>query len=77
MRQHSHLADLREDYANRKALAQSYQYMVEDDDSGALSEIQHIFFEKAIDVFTKRPKSRGNDVTWYQTLFAKWVGPKT
>lgn len=71
LKQHSHLADLREDYANRKALAQSYQYMVEESEGEDLSEIKNEFFQKAIDVFTRRPKGRGSDVTWHTALIAK------
>lgn len=76
LKQHSHLADLREDYANRKALAQSYQYMVEGDDP-ALLEIKNEFFKEAMSVFTKRPKGRGSDVTWQESIFARFLGPKS
>ena len=76
LKQHSHLADLREDYANRKALAQSYQYMVEDKEDKSLSEIKNKFFDRAIEVFTKKPRGRGSDVTWYETTISKFFGPK-
>lgn len=74
LRQHSHLANLRDDYANRKALAQSYQYIAQGDETDGLNDIRMDFFEKATDTFTRKPASRGNDVSLQDAFLTKLLG---
>jgi len=74
LKQHSHLGNLRIDYANRKTLAQSYQYIIEDEEE--TSEVRKRFLERAADVFTSKVIPRSNDVTIYEALVAKILGGK-
>lgn len=76
LRQHSHLANLRDDYANRRALAQSYQYMVEKDETEDFSDIETKFFERAVEIFTRKPAARGKDIGIHDAIFTKLFGPK-
>lgn len=75
LKQHAHLGNLRVDYANRKTLAQSYQYIIEDEEEGP-SEIKTRFLNRAADIFSSEASTRGNDVTLYEALVGKVLGRK-
>ena len=74
LKQHSHFGNLRIDYANRKTLAQSYQYIIEDEEE--VSDVTKRFLERAADVFSSKAVSRGSDVTIYEAILAKFLGHK-
>ncbi|MEA1929853.1 MAG: hypothetical protein U9M92_03175 [Patescibacteria group bacterium] len=71
LKQHSHLGNLRIDYANRKTLAQSYQHIIE---SKEHPEIQKDFLKNASDIFSSKAIMKSSDVTIYEALVAKILG---
>lgn len=73
LKQHSHLGNLRVDYANRKTLAQSYQHIVEDEGH---NDIKEGFLKNASEIFSSKAMMRSDDVTLYEALVAKLLGPK-
>ncbi len=73
LKQHAHFGNLRIDYANRKTLAQSYQYIVANEE-GEHSDIQNRFFERASDVFSSKAILRSSDVTMYEAIVSKLLG---
>jgi len=75
LKQHAHLGNLRVDYANRKTLAQSYQYIIEDE--AETSEIKTRFLDRAANVFSSKAILRSGDITWYEAVIAKFLGPKS
>lgn len=72
LKHHSHLGNLRIDYANRKTLAQSYQYIIEDEEE--TSEVRKRFLERAADIFSSKAILRSEDVTVYEAVVAKLLG---
>src|SRR3990167_4547285 len=74
LKQHAHFGNLRIDYANRKTLAQSYQYIIADEEE--TSDVKKRFLERAADVFSSKAIPRSSDVTIYEAIVAKFVGPK-
>jgi len=72
LKQHSHLGNLRIDYANRKTLVQSYQYIIEDEPED--SEVRKKFLERASNIFSSEVTLKSNDVTIYEALVAKILG---
>lgn len=74
LKQHSHLGNLRIDYANRKALAQSYQYIIEDEDE--TSAVRKEFLEKALGIFTSRAMLKIGGITPYESIVEKVFGGK-
>lgn len=72
LKQHSHFGNLRIDYANRKTLAQSYQYIIADEDE--TSAIRTRFLERSADVFSSKATPHSNDVTVYEAVAAKLTG---
>ncbi|MEK7530646.1 MAG: hypothetical protein AAB573_02165 [Patescibacteria group bacterium] len=72
LRQHSLSSDLRDDYGNRKALAQSYQYMVQKMEGEDYTDIEQEFFEEAAKIFTKRPRARGREVSLLDSILEKF-----
>ncbi|HEY0220989.1 MAG TPA: hypothetical protein VGC58_02070 [Candidatus Paceibacterota bacterium] len=66
LKKYSHLGNLIIDYANRKTLAQSYQYLVESEDE--LSELDNKFLEKVSSIFTANPVALDSKVTMYEQL---------
>lgn len=73
LKQHSHLGNLRIDYANRKTLAQSYQHIIEDEEH---EEIKTNFLKNAAEIFSSKAKMHSDDVTFYEALVAKILGSK-
>ena len=74
LNQHSHLGNLRIDYANRKILAQSYQYIIEDEEE--TSPVRKEFLGKALEIFTSRAMLKTGGVTVYENLLEKFSGKK-
>lgn len=74
LKQHAHFGNLRIDYANRKTLAQSYQYIIEDEEE--TSEVRKKFLERSAEIFSSKAIPRSSDVTIYEAIIAKFMGSK-
>ncbi|HBB43983.1 MAG: hypothetical protein UW27_C0002G0089 [Parcubacteria group bacterium GW2011_GWA1_44_13] len=74
LKQHTHLGNLRIDYANRKTLAQSYQHIIEDEEE--FEGIKSRFLERASDVFSSPPLFRSSEVTPHESFLRKITGNK-
>jgi FtsZ-binding cell division protein ZapB len=72
LKQHSHLGNLRIDYANRRTLAQSYQYIIEEEVEHA--EIKAKFLERAANIFSSTALMHDGDVTIPEALMSKFLG---
>ena len=66
LKKHAHLGNLIVDYANRKTLAQSYQYLVESDEESA--GLATKFQEKVAEIITSQPAVQDGKVTVYEHI---------
>ncbi|MBL7045514.1 MAG: hypothetical protein ISR99_00580 [Parcubacteria group bacterium] len=73
LKQHLHFGKLRIDYANRKTLAQSYQYIIEDEED---KDVAKRFLERAADVFSSRADLTSGDVTPQEGFLTKMFNRK-
>jgi hypothetical protein len=66
LKKHAYLGNLIVDYANRKTLVQSYQYLVESDEES--SELAIKFQEKVTEIVTAIPAVNDGKVTIYEHI---------